>query len=93
MHEVHRRHPDHAWISRVAVEPQLQGEGVGGALLEAALDALQDEEDALVLLECLASRESFYLRNGFHRLDEIPDPFSENASLMARHVKAGRSRP
>jgi GNAT superfamily N-acetyltransferase len=87
--EVHLRHPEHAWISRVAVEPQLQGEGVGGALLDAAAEVLARQGGGLVLLECLASRDSFYLRHGFHRLDDIPDPFSENPSLMARELEQG----
>ena len=86
-HEVHLRHPAHAWISRVAVEPQLQGEGVGGRCSMRRWTCWQDEGAGLVLLECLVSRESFYVRNGFHRLDEIPDPFSENPSLMARHPR------
>ena len=88
---VHLRHPEHAWISRVAVEPQLQGEGVGRALIGAALEVLAERAGGPVLLECLASRESFYLRNGFQRVDDIPDPFSENASLMALRMYAGPS--
>ena len=90
--EVHLRHPEHAWISRVAVEPQVQGLGVGSALLKSAVDALADRGDALVLLECLATRESFYVRNGFHRLDDVPDPFADLSFLMAAQVKAGEAR-
>jgi GNAT superfamily N-acetyltransferase len=82
--EVHLRHPEHSWISRVAVEPQLHGSGVGSALLAAAVDRVTDRPDTLVLLECLTTRESFYLRNGFHRLDDVPDPFAEGTLLMAR---------
>jgi GNAT superfamily N-acetyltransferase len=88
--EVHLRHPEHAWISRVAVEPQVQGVGIGSALLKAAVGALADRGDALVLLECLASRESFYVRNGFHRLDDVPDPFADRSLLMAAQVKTSR---
>lgn len=86
--DVHRRHPEHAWISRVAVEPQLQGQGIGGALVDAALALLAVDGGGLVLLECLASRESYYVRNGFQLVDEIPDPFSESALLMAREIPA-----
>ena len=85
--EVHLRHPEHAWISRVAVEPQVQGVGVGSTLLKAAVDALADRGGALVLLECLATRESFYSRNGFHHLDDVPDPFAERSFLIAAQVK------
>lgn len=81
--EVHLRHPEHAWISRVAVEPRIQGEGIGGVLLGAAMEALAADGGGLVVLECLASRESFYVGHGFRRVDDVPDPYSEWASLMA----------
>ncbi len=85
--EVHLRHPEHAWISRVAVEPQLQGAGIGSALLATAIDHVTQQTDTLVLLECLSSRESFYVRNGFHRLDSVPDPFADGTLLMAQNAQ------
>ncbi|HYN74618.1 MAG TPA: GNAT family N-acetyltransferase [Candidatus Limnocylindria bacterium] len=88
---VHLRHPEHAWISRVAVEPQLHGAGVGSALLAAAVDRVTDRPDTMVLLECLSTRESFYVRNGFHRLDDVPDPFAEGTLLMAQTATGSSS--
>ncbi len=87
--QVHLRHPKHAWVNRVAVEPQVQGCGIGGALLTAALDALAGRGDSLVLLECLAGRESFYIRHGFHHLEDVPDPFAQRSLLMAAQVHTG----
>jgi GNAT superfamily N-acetyltransferase len=85
----HARHGEHAWISRMAVEPRLAGLGIGSLLLGAALAELARLAPAAgahqVLLECLATRESWYLRHGFVRLDDVPEPWAEDASyLMAR---------
>jgi GNAT superfamily N-acetyltransferase len=87
--EVHLRHGEHGWISRVAVEPQVHGTGVGGRLIRTALDSLAARGGGLVVLECLASRESFYVRHGFHRLDDVPEPYADEAScLMAVDLAA-----
>jgi GNAT superfamily N-acetyltransferase len=89
--ETHLRHGPHAWISRVAVEPQVHGAGVGSALLRAALAALSRQGGGLVLLECLASRESFYLAHGFDRRDDVPEPFADASYLMGLQVPAATS--
>jgi ribosomal protein S18 acetylase RimI-like enzyme len=78
----HRRHPEHAWISRVAVEPQLQGRGIGIRLVDAALALLGQDARVPVLLECLASREGFYLGRGFERVDEVVDAYAAATYLM-----------
>lgn len=78
----HAPYADHAWISRVAVEPQLHGTGIGSALVGAALDHLESRGAGTVLLECLATREGFYLGRGFQRVAEIPDPHADLSFLM-----------
>ncbi len=83
----HARHGDHAWISRMAVEPRLSGHGLGGLLLDAAVAELSAGTSAggRVLLECLSSRESWYLRHGFERIDDVPEPWADDVSyLMSR---------
>jgi GNAT superfamily N-acetyltransferase len=81
----HARHGEHAWISRMAVEPRLAGLGIGGLLLESALDELSGRGGGRVLLECLSTRESWYLRHGFARLDDVPEPWADDVSyLMVR---------
>ena len=85
----HARHGEHAWISRMAVEPQLVGHGLGGQLLDAAVAELarRGPAGAQVLLECLSSRESWYLSHGFVRLDDVPEPWADDVSyLMARDL-------
>jgi ribosomal protein S18 acetylase RimI-like enzyme len=78
----HRAQPEHAWISRVAVEPQLQGSGIGVLLVDAARARLTEDGDGPVLLECLASREGFYRSRGFERVDEVVDPYADTTYLM-----------
>jgi GNAT superfamily N-acetyltransferase len=81
----HGRHGAHAWISRMAVEPRLAGHGLGGLLLGAAVAELAAAGPGQVLLECLSSRESWYVRHGFARVDDVPEPWADDVSyLMAR---------
>ena len=78
----HAPYADHAWISRVAVEPTLHGAGIGSALVDAAVGQLASHGGGTVLLECLAQREGFYLARGFVREGEIPDPNATMSYLM-----------
>lgn len=83
--ETHARFGAHAWISRMAVEPRLAGQGIGGLLLEAAVAELAARGPGQVVLECLSSRESWYVRHGFVRVDDVPEPWADDVSyLMAR---------
>ena len=85
--ETHARHGEHAWISRMAVEPRLHGSGLGGLLLEAAVAEIASRASGLVLLECLSTRETWYRRHGFERLDDVPEPWADDVSyLMARRT-------
>jgi GNAT superfamily N-acetyltransferase len=86
--DTHEGHPSHAWISRVAVEPALQGTGIGGLLLDDALARLSGAADITILLECLAGREGFYARHGFVCVGEVEDPFAELTLLMRRDLEA-----
>lgn len=84
----HAAYADHAWISRMAVEPRLHGTGIGGLLVEAAVAHLAEASAGLVLLECLSSRESWYLRHGFVRAGDVPEPWADDVSyLMARDLR------
>ena len=85
--ETHARHGEHGWISRMAVEPRLHGAGLGGVLIEAALTEIARRGAGRVLLECLSTRETWYQRHGFARLDDVPEPWADVESyLMARDV-------
>ncbi len=85
----HAAYAEHAWISRMAVEPLVAGRGVGGALIAAAVSAY-DRHPATtgtsrLLLECLSTRESWYVRHGFERLADVPEPWADDVSyLMSR---------
>ena len=85
--KAHSTFERHAWISRVAVEPQLHGTGIGKLLVDAALDRLGKHGkhgNGIVLLECLATREGFYAGRGFRRVSTLVDPYAvERALLMS----------
>jgi len=80
--KAHQTYADHAWISRVAVEPALHGTGIGKQLIDAALDRLSSCGPGTVLLECLSSRAGFYVARGFRRVGDVVDPHAESSYLM-----------
>ena len=80
--KAHQGYDGHAWISRVAVEPQLHGTGLGKALVDAAVAHLTASGPGTVLLECLAQREGFYTGRGFSRAAEVVDVHAETSYLM-----------
>jgi GNAT superfamily N-acetyltransferase len=84
--DVHARHDEHGWISRMAVEPQAQGNGIGSLLIEAIMDELGKHDAGPVYLEALQERSGFYLKHGFAAIDEVPEPFADLSYLMVRRV-------
>ena len=60
---------------KLYVLPEYQGRGVGKALLDAAIEALPDGTDHL-LLDVLVTNEpaiGFYRKQGFGRAERTPD--------------------
>jgi ribosomal protein S18 acetylase RimI-like enzyme len=82
---VHAGQPAHAWITKLAVEPALQGHGIGRRLLDAAVAELSAA--APVLLECEPHREAFYVRAGFRRVATFADPAGPDALLLRREAE------
>jgi len=78
----HQAYAGHAWISRVAVEPQLHGTGLGKLLVDAAVAHLAASGAGTVLLECLAQREGFYAGRGFRRAAQVVDVHADTSYLM-----------
>jgi len=87
---VHAAEPAHAWITKMVVEPALQGLGIGRRLLDAAVAAFP--AGTPVLLECEPQRESFYLAAGFRRRRTFPDPAGPNAVLLRYDTHARDER-
>jgi len=84
--EIERHHPvePHYYLSVVGTDPELQGEGVGSALLAPVLQRC-DETGAAAYLEC--SKEgnvSFYARHGFAVTRRIELPEGPPLWLMRR---------
>ena len=78
----HAEQGDHAWVSRVAIEPALHGLGIGRQLMAAALDHLDAAGAPAVLLECQDHRVRFYQACGFTDVGTFPDPVGPDAHLM-----------
>lgn len=54
-------------VGRMAVKKSARGHGVGGAILEALVQAARDRGDSCVMLNAQTSAESFYGAHGFTR--------------------------
>jgi predicted GNAT family N-acyltransferase len=54
-------------IGRMAVRKAARGAGVGGAILQALMQAARERGDRTVMLNAQASAEAFYARFGFIR--------------------------
>ena len=67
--------PVHANIGPVAVEPTLQGNGIGAALVDAAFDLAASDRPATVALDCDPRLRSFYERRGFVAMGTVTDPW------------------
>ena len=78
----HAGQGDHAWLSRAAVDPALQGVGIGRALITESLTRLRNDGAPAVLLECQPHREDLYLACGFRRVRTFADPAGPDAILM-----------
>lgn len=91
MHEVdlviHRLHvglPSHAYIGPIAVEPSLQGLGIGGRLLEASWERALASGPETVALDCDPRLEGYYARHGYRRVTVEADPWGYEIVGMRR---------
>jgi len=73
--ELHTGLPAHANIGPVAVEPSLQGKGIGGTLVDAAFDLAAADAPATVALDCDPRLQAFYERHGFTPVARVTDPW------------------
>ena len=67
--------PKHANIGPVAVEPTLQGKGIGGALVDAAYAHAATDAPATVSLDCDPRLQTFYEARGFNAVARETDPW------------------
>jgi GNAT superfamily N-acetyltransferase len=73
--ELHAGLPEHANVGPVAVEPALQGLGIGGKLVAAAWQTGVDMGSATVVLDCDPRLLSFYMGCGFRPVGRVTDPW------------------
>jgi GNAT superfamily N-acetyltransferase len=72
---LHTGLPQHANIGPVAVEPTLQGKGIGAALVEDAYAHAAAESPATVSLDCDPRLQTFYEACGFDAVARETDPW------------------
>ncbi|OWW22808.1 GCN5 family acetyltransferase [Noviherbaspirillum denitrificans] len=58
-------------IGRMAVRPQVRGQGIGALMLEALVEAARKRGDREVMLNAQTQAEAFYERYGFRREGEV----------------------
>jgi ribosomal protein S18 acetylase RimI-like enzyme len=78
----HSDQGEHAWLSKVVVDPALRGAGIGRALVGEALTRVGADGAAAMVLECQPHRERLYASCGFARVKTFPDPAGPPAVLM-----------
>lgn len=70
--------PDPHWyLDAVAVEPGRQGQGIGSALVQAAIARAGEDDLPLVLLTCQPRNVALYQRHGFEVVAETDTPGSQ----------------
>jgi GNAT superfamily N-acetyltransferase len=72
---LHTYLPRHANIGPVAVEPTLQGNGIGAALVEAAYARAAADAPETVSLDCDPRLQAFYEARGFNAVARATDPW------------------
>lgn len=87
--ELHAALPPHANIGPIAVEPTLQGRGIGGRLLEAAWTAAIEMRPATVALDCDPRLLSYYERFGFREVARVHDPWGFEIVGLRRDPDGG----
>jgi GNAT superfamily N-acetyltransferase len=73
--ELHVGLPAHANIGPVAVEPTLQGKGLGAALVDAAFELAAEDGPPTVSLDCDPRLQGFYESRGFRAVARVTDPW------------------
>jgi ribosomal protein S18 acetylase RimI-like enzyme len=73
--ELHDGLPPHAYIGPIAVEPTLQGRGIGRRLLDAAWRTAVGMHPATVALDCDPRLLSYYQGFGFREVARGHDPW------------------
>jgi GNAT superfamily N-acetyltransferase len=73
--DLHVDLPTHASIGPVAVEPTLQGWGIGRSLMDAAFEVATSSSPATVALDCDPRLVGFYENCGFRPVGLTTDPY------------------
>ena len=73
--DLHTGLPAHANIGPVAVEPTLQGRGIGAALVDAAYELAAADAPPTVSLDCDPRLQGFYEARGFRPVARVTDPW------------------
>ena len=84
----------HAEVSRVIVDPEFRGRGLGEAIVDSLITIAEREKVAFLFLACVPEQAPFYRKCGFETLEGIRcDSFYEvnvGAIAMARDLSGAR---
>jgi ribosomal protein S18 acetylase RimI-like enzyme len=87
--DLHAGLPRHANIGPIAVEPTLQGRGIGGQLLDAAWTTAVAMAPETVALDCDPRLLSYYQRFGFREVARVEDPWGFEIVGLRRDPDGG----
>jgi ribosomal protein S18 acetylase RimI-like enzyme len=87
--ELHVGLPSHAYIGPIAVEPALQGRGIGGRLLAAAWEVAVAMRPTTVALDCDPRLQSYYEGFGFRAVAHAADPWGFEIVGLRRDPGSG----
>ena len=87
---ISRKHPErpHYYLAALGVEPAMQGEGIGTALLQPVLHSCDETATPAYLENSKEENLSLYERNGFEIIEEIVMPKGPRQWLMWREPQA-----
>lgn len=76
----------------IAVDPSLQGRGVGGVLLRAVAARIQAEGGRQMVIETAskpsyAATRAFYLRHGAELVDRVPDYYAPGDDKLVLSIR------
>jgi GNAT superfamily N-acetyltransferase len=88
-----RRHPvspPHWYLSLLGTDPQAQGQGLGGAVLQPVLERCDRDSTGAYLESSKERNIAFYARHGFRVTDELRLPRGPQMWLMWREPRGAR---
>ncbi len=82
----HEPVPPHGHVTLVAVEPAVQGVGIGPTVVRAVVGAFGEQGGGPLVLECITPLEGFYANLGFLTIGGFAEADSEDIVVMRADI-------